>query len=64
MRMSDVPEEIHIEFVKSAGKPTGLGEIGNPWLGAAIANAVFSMTGKRLKHIPFTPERVLAALKA
>ncbi|MQA65749.1 MAG: molybdopterin-dependent oxidoreductase [Alphaproteobacteria bacterium] len=64
MRMSDVPEEIHIEFVKSTGKPTGLGEIGNPWLGAAIANAVFSMTGKRLRHVPFTPERVLAALKA
>ncbi|MGE0651631.1 MAG: xanthine dehydrogenase family protein molybdopterin-binding subunit, partial [Alphaproteobacteria bacterium] len=64
MRMSDVPEEIHIEFVKSTGKPTGLGEIGNPWLGAAISNAVFTMTGKRLRHIPFTPERVLAALKA
>jgi nicotinate dehydrogenase subunit B len=31
---------------------------------AAIANAVFDATGVRLRQIPFTPERVLAALKA
>jgi isoquinoline 1-oxidoreductase beta subunit len=64
MRMSDAPEEIHIAFVKSNKKPTGLGEIGNPFIGGAIANAVYAMTGKRLRHLPFTPERVQAALKA
>lgn len=64
LRMSDAPEEIHIEFVKTDRRPTGLGEIGNPWIGGAIANAFFAMTGKRLMHLPFTPDRVLAALKA
>ena len=64
LRMSDVPEEMNIQFVKTDRKPTGLGEIGNPWIGGAIANAFFSMTGKRLTHLPFTPDRVLAALKA
>jgi CO/xanthine dehydrogenase Mo-binding subunit len=31
---------------------------------AAIANAVFDATGARLREVPFTPKRVLAALKA
>jgi isoquinoline 1-oxidoreductase beta subunit len=64
MRMSDVPELMKVEFVDVDTRPTGLGEIGNPFIGAAISNAVFRLTGKRLRHMPFTEERVLAALKA
>ena len=41
----------------------GLGEIGNPWVATAVANGVFELTGKRLYHMPFTPERVKAVLK-
>ncbi len=64
LRMSEAPEEIHVAFIDRSTKPTGLGEIGNPFVGAAIANAFHKLTGKRLRHMPFTPERVLAALKA
>jgi isoquinoline 1-oxidoreductase beta subunit len=64
LRMAEAPEAIHVEFAKRDGPPTGLGEIGNPFIGAAVANAFFALTGKRLYHMPFTPERVLAALKA
>jgi len=64
MRMSDVPEEMHVTFIDADTPPTGLGEIGNPWVAAAVANAFHKLTGKRLYHMPFTPERVLAALAA
>jgi isoquinoline 1-oxidoreductase beta subunit len=64
MRMSDVPDEMHVRFVQVDTRPTGLGEIGNPFIAGAISNAVHKLTGKRLTHMPFTPERVLAALKA
>jgi isoquinoline 1-oxidoreductase beta subunit len=64
MRMSDLPEEMHVQFVDVDTRPTGLGEIGNPFIAGAISNAFFKLTGKRLRHMPFTPERVLATLKA
>ncbi|MFL5067880.1 MAG: molybdopterin cofactor-binding domain-containing protein [Xanthobacteraceae bacterium] len=64
MRMSDLPEEMHVQFVDVDTRPTGLGEIGNPFIAGAISNAFFRLTGKRLTHLPFTPDRVLATLKA
>lgn len=62
MRMADAPEEIHVEFLKRDSKPTGLGEIGNPFVSAAVANAFFALTGQRLYHMPFTRKRVRDAL--
>jgi isoquinoline 1-oxidoreductase beta subunit len=64
MRMSDVPDEMHVRFVDVDTRPTGLGEIGNPFIAPAVANALFKLTGKRLDHMPFTPERVREVLKA
>ena len=64
MRMSDVPDEMHVQFVDVDTKPTGLGQIDNPFIAGAVSNAVYKLTGKRLRHMPFTPERVLATLKA
>jgi isoquinoline 1-oxidoreductase beta subunit len=64
MRMSDVPDEMHVQFVDVDTRPTGLGEIGNPFIAGAISNAFHRLTGKWLRHLPFTPERVLETLKA
>jgi isoquinoline 1-oxidoreductase beta subunit len=64
LRMSEAPEELHVEFMDRSTKPTGIGEIGNPFISAAIANAFHALTGKRLYHMPFTPERVKATLNA
>lgn len=62
LKMSEAPEEIHVEFLERATSPTGLGEIGNPFIAAAVANAFYALTGKRLYHMPFTPQRVRDAL--
>jgi len=64
MRMSDMPEEINISFLDSDTRPTGLGEVGTPWVMPAVANAFYRLAGKRLYHMPFTAERVRAVLKA
>jgi isoquinoline 1-oxidoreductase subunit beta len=64
MRMSDLPEEMNVRFVEADTRPTGLGEIGNPFIAGAISNALYRLTGKRIRHLPFTPERVLETLKA
>jgi nicotinate dehydrogenase subunit B len=42
----------------------GAGEGSQAPAGAAIANAIFAATGRRVTEIPFTRERVLAVLKA
>ncbi|WP_043099803.1 hypothetical protein, partial [Pseudomonas aeruginosa] len=43
--------------------PMGAGESASVPSAAAIANAIFDATGARLRQVPFTPERVLAALR-
>jgi xanthine dehydrogenase YagR molybdenum-binding subunit len=42
----------------------GLGEIGLVGTAAAIANAVFHATGRRVRDLPITPDRLLATLPA
>ncbi|MFZ0068676.1 MAG: molybdopterin cofactor-binding domain-containing protein [Pseudolabrys sp.] len=61
MRMSEVPE-IHTKIVTTDNPPSGMGEIGVVSVAPAIANAVFQLTGKRLRHLPMTAERVKKTL--
>jgi isoquinoline 1-oxidoreductase beta subunit len=63
LKMSETPEmEVHI--VKSDEEIGGIGELGVPATAPAVANAVFNAVGARVRTIPLTPERVLAALKS
>jgi CO/xanthine dehydrogenase Mo-binding subunit len=41
----------------------GAGEMGSMPLARAVANAIFDATGARIRRVPFTPARALAALK-
>jgi len=52
IRMQETPE-IEIHFVQNNIAPTGLGEPALPPIGAAVNNAIFAATGKRLTQIPF-----------
>ena len=45
-------------------KATGAGETAITLAAAAIGNAIFDATGARIRQVPFTPERVKAALSA
>lgn len=63
LRMADVPE-IHTKLVPTDNPPTGMGEVGVPTVAPAIANAVFQLTGKRLRHLPMSSAYVKGELKA
>jgi nicotinate dehydrogenase subunit B len=63
LRFADVPEEIAIELINRPDKPmVGAGEGATSPVAAALANAIFDATGARLRTVPFTPERLKAAL--
>jgi isoquinoline 1-oxidoreductase beta subunit len=61
LRMSDLPE-MYTKIVATDNPPTGMGEIGVIAVAPAIANAMFQLTGKRLRHLPMSPDRVKKAL--
>jgi isoquinoline 1-oxidoreductase subunit beta len=61
LRMSEAPS-IQVGVIQTNNPPGGIGEAGLPPVGPAIANAVGTATGKRLRHYPFLPERVKAAM--
>jgi CO/xanthine dehydrogenase Mo-binding subunit len=50
-RMTDVPP-IKVELMQTGGNPGGLGEVGVPLVAPAVANAVFNLTGKRIRALP------------
>ena len=37
----------------------GIGEVGIVGVAAAVANAVFNATGKRIRELPITPDKLL-----
>jgi nicotinate dehydrogenase subunit B len=62
LRFSDLPK-LEIDLVDRPNEPPlGAGEATCAAVGAAIGNAVYDATGVRLRTVPFTPERVKAAL--
>jgi xanthine dehydrogenase YagR molybdenum-binding subunit len=64
----DMPEIVSIPFsVAQGGSPTGVSALGEPPTvptAGAIGNAVANALGVRVRSLPITPDRVLAALGA
>ncbi|MFK7800522.1 MAG: molybdopterin cofactor-binding domain-containing protein [Anaerolineae bacterium] len=58
----DRTPDIQVTFIESDGVPRGMGEPPLGPVAAAVGNGVFNATGGRLRQIPMTPERVLAAI--
>jgi isoquinoline 1-oxidoreductase beta subunit len=53
LRMQDTPH-VSVYLVESNQAPTGIGEPGVPPIGPAVANAVYRLTQKRVRVLPFT----------
>lgn len=61
-RMGDIPE-IHIKLISTDNHPTGAGQMATPLVAPAIANAVFQLTGARVRQTPMLPGHVKVALQ-
>ena len=59
LRMNEVPK-INVKVTATDNKPGGIGEVGVPPVAPAVANAVFKLTGKRLRDLPFKTELLKA----
>jgi isoquinoline 1-oxidoreductase beta subunit len=52
VRINEAPRKIHVDIVQSDAAPGGIGEPGVPPVAPAIANAVFALTGTRVRELP------------
>ncbi|MGD8710828.1 MAG: molybdopterin-dependent oxidoreductase, partial [Ectothiorhodospiraceae bacterium] len=52
LRLKDMPA-VEVYIVPSTEAPTGVGEPGTPPIAPAVANAWFSLTGERVRQLPF-----------
>jgi CO/xanthine dehydrogenase Mo-binding subunit len=64
IRFEQVPDVDIVLVDQKDMQPLGGGEPSIVPVTAAIANAIFDATGARLRRAPFTPQRVLSAMKA
>ena len=62
---ADIPE-IEVQFIDKPDPyisplgARGIGEIGVTGMSAAIANAIYNATGKRVRDLPITPDKLIA----
>ena len=55
LRIDEMPV-VEVHLVASHAAPGGIGEAGVPPIAAAVGNAIFAATGKRMRRLPMRPE--------
>jgi isoquinoline 1-oxidoreductase beta subunit len=53
LRIDQMPE-VEVYIVPSTEPPSGIGEPGTPLMAAAVCNALFALTGTRIRSLPLT----------
>ena len=62
---ADIPADVTVHFIDEIDEHAGpiggkgIGELGATGVAAAVANAVFQATGKRIRDLPITPEKLV-----
>lgn len=65
LRFNDVPHSIEVHVIPRPGQPfLGAGEAAQGPAAGALANAIANAVGARIRDVPFTRERVKAAIRA
>ena len=62
---ADIPSEIDVGFVEEVDEHAspvggkGIGELGATGVDAAVPDAVFDATGRRIRELPITPDKLI-----
>jgi CO/xanthine dehydrogenase Mo-binding subunit len=63
LKFPDIPEVEIVLINRQDVEPLGAGELATVPVPAAIASAIFDAVGIKLREVPFTPKRILAAMQ-
>jgi isoquinoline 1-oxidoreductase beta subunit len=59
VRMNEAPLETRVYIVESDAPPAGVGEPGVPPFAPALCNAIFAATGKRIRELPLSRQKLV-----
>jgi isoquinoline 1-oxidoreductase beta subunit len=57
LRMHEMPV-VDVHIVPNTAAPGGMGELTTPPIAAAVGNAIYAATGKRVRRLPFSLEKL------